>query len=156
MTVAIDTDFLVAVEIRDHLFHKPADAVLDRLLEEGHKLAVAPQMLAEFVHVVTDSKRLKDPLSMEEALARAEYWWQAREVVRIYPEGDAVSTWIEWLREHRLGRKRLLDTMLAASACSYGISTMVTNNEKDFKVFGSFEILTYKDQGNPSEKPSSV
>jgi predicted nucleic acid-binding protein len=156
MTVAIDTDFLVAVEIRDHLFHKPADAVLDRLLEEGHKLAVAPQMLAEFVHVVTDSKRLKDPLSMEEALARAEYWWQAREVVRIYPEGDAVSTWIEWLREHRLGRKRLLDTMLAASACSYGISTMVTNNEKDFKVFGSFEILTYKDQGNPSEEPSTV
>ena len=39
MTVAIDTDFLVAVEIRDHLFHKPADAVLSRLLEEGHKLA---------------------------------------------------------------------------------------------------------------------
>jgi predicted nucleic acid-binding protein len=148
MTVAIDTDFLVAVEIRDHLFHKPADAVLDRLLEEGHKLAVAPQMLAEFVHVVTDSKRLKDPLSMEEALARAEYWWQAREVVRIYPEGDAVSTWIEWLREHRLGRKRLLDTMLAASACSHGISTIVTNNEKDFKVFGSFEILTYKELGN--------
>jgi len=156
MTVAIDTDFLVAVEIRDHLFHKPADAVLDRLLEEGHKLAVAPQMLAEFVHVVTDSKRLKDPLLMEEALARAEYWWQAREVVRIYPEGDAVSTWIEWLREHRLGRKRLLDTMLAASACSYGISTIVTNNEKDFKVFGSFEILTYKDQGNLSEEPSTV
>ena len=156
MTVAIDTDFLVAVEIRDHLFHKPADAVLDRLLEEGHKLAVAPQMLAEFVHVVTDSKRLKDPLSMEEALARAEYWWQAREVIRIYPEGDAVSTWIEWLREHRLGRKRLLDTMLAALACSQGISTMVTNNEKDFKVFGSYEILTYKDQGIPSEKPSSV
>jgi predicted nucleic acid-binding protein len=156
MTVAIDTDFLVAVEIRDHLFHKPADAVLSRLLEEGHKLAVAPQMLAEFVHVVTDSKRLKDPLSMEEALARAEYWWQAREVVRIYPEGDAVYTWIEWLREHRLGRKRLLDTMLAASACSYGISTIVTNNEKDFKVFGSFEILTYKDQGNPSEEPSTV
>ena len=148
MTVAIDTDFLVAVEIRDHLFHKPADAVLGRLLEEGHKLAVAPQMLAEFVHVVTDSKRLKDPLSMEEALARAEYWWQAREVVRVYPEGDAVSTWIEWLREHRLGRKRLLDTMLAASACSQGISTIVTNNEKDFSIFGSFKILIYKEQGN--------
>ena len=156
MTVAIDTDFLVAVEIRDHLFHKPADAVLSRLLEAGHKLAVAPQTLAEFVHVVTDSKRLKDPLSIEEALARAEYWWQAREVVRIYPEGDAVSTWIEWLREHRLGRKRLLDTMLAASACSQGISTIVTNNEKDFKVFGSFEILTYKEQGNLSERPATV
>lgn len=26
MIVAIDTDFLVAVEIRDHIFHRPADA----------------------------------------------------------------------------------------------------------------------------------
>jgi predicted nucleic acid-binding protein len=143
MTAAIDTDFLLAVEIRDHIFHKPADSLLARLLEEGHKLAVAPQILAEFVHVVTDSNRLKEPLSMEEALARAEHWWQAREVIRIYPEGDAVTTWIEWLRDHRLGRKRLLDTMLAASARTQGISTIVTNNEKDFKIFASFKILTY-------------
>jgi len=148
MTVAIDTDFLVAVEIRDHLFHKSADALLGSLLGEGHKLAVAPQILAEFVHVVTDSKRLKEPLSMEEALARAEHWWQAREVVRIYPEGDAVTTWIEWLRDHRLGRKRLLDTMLAASACTQGISSIVTNNETDFKIFGRFKILTYNQQAN--------
>jgi predicted nucleic acid-binding protein len=141
--VAIDTDFLVAVEIRDHIFHRPADALLNRLLDDGRKLAVAPQMLAEFVHVVTDSKRLKEPLSMEEALARAEHWWQAQEVVRIYPEGDAVSTWIEWLREHRLGRKRLLDTMLAASAYTQEIAMIVTNNEMDFKIFGRFKILTY-------------
>lgn len=146
MTVAIDTDFLVAVEIRDHLFHKPADELLCLLLEEGHKLAVAPQILAEFVHVVTDSKRLKEPLSMEEALARAEYWWQAREVIRIYPEGDAVSTWIEWLRDYRLGRKRLLDTMLAAAAHTQGISTIITNNEKDFQIFGRFKILSYGQQ----------
>jgi predicted nucleic acid-binding protein len=144
MTVAIDTDFLVAVEIRDHLFHRPADVLLNNLLDEGHKLAVAPQTLAEFVHVVTDSKRLNEPLSIEDALARAEHWWQAREVFRIYPEGDSVTTWIEWLRDHRLGRKRLLDTLLAASAFAQGISTIITNNERDFKVFGKFKILTYQ------------
>jgi predicted nucleic acid-binding protein len=59
-----------------------------------------------------------------------------------------VTTWIEWLREHRLGRKRLLDTMLAASACTQGISTIVTNNEKDFKIFERFKILTYNQQQN--------
>jgi predicted nucleic acid-binding protein len=48
------------------------------------------------------------------------------------------------LRDHRLGRKRLLDTMLAASACTQGISTIITNNEKDFKIFGRFKTLTYK------------
>jgi predicted nucleic acid-binding protein len=144
MTLGIDTDFLVALEIRDHVFHKPADALLNRLLDEGHELAVAPQILAEFVHVVTDSKRLKEPLSMDDALSRAEHWWQAKEVVRLYPDGDTVSTWISWLRDHRLGRKRLLYTMLAAACSTRGISTLVSNNESDFLIFGKFKILTYK------------
>jgi len=43
MTVAIDTDFLVAVEIRDHLFHKPADELLGRLLEEGANWPLHPK-----------------------------------------------------------------------------------------------------------------
>ncbi|MFZ4779216.1 MAG: type II toxin-antitoxin system VapC family toxin [Terrimicrobiaceae bacterium] len=143
MTHAIDTDFLVALEIRDHIFHKPADGLLNRLLDEGHELAVAPQILAEFVHVVTDAKRMKEPLSMDDGLARAECWWQAREVLRIYPDGETVSTWIAWLRDHRLGRKRLLDTLLAAPCASHGISTIISNNGADFQVFGKFSILSY-------------
>jgi predicted nucleic acid-binding protein len=103
MIHAIDTDFLVAVEIRDHIFHKSADA-----------------------------------------LARAEHWWLAREVVRIYPDGESVPTWIGWLRAHRLGRTRLVDTLLAASCSAYGISTVISNNHKDYNVFGKFEIIGYK------------
>jgi len=143
MTHAIDTDFLVALEIRDHIFHKPAAALLDRLLDGGHEFAVAPQILAEFVHVVTDAKRLKEPLSMDDALARAEHWWQAREVLRLYPDGETITTWISWLRDHRIGRKRLLDTMLASSCASHGISTIISNNGADFQVFRKFHILTY-------------
>jgi predicted nucleic acid-binding protein len=146
MIHAIDTDFILAVEIRDHIFHKSADALLNHLLDEGHKLALAPQILAEFVHVVTDAKRLMNPLSMEDALARAEHWWLAREVVRIYPDGESVPTWIGWLRAHRLGRKRLLDTLLAASCSAYGVSTVISNNDKDYNVFGKFEIIGYKPQ----------
>lgn len=144
MTLGIDTDFLVALEIRDHIYHKQADALLARLLDEGHELAVAPQILAEFVHVVTDSKRLKEPLSMDDALSRAEHWWQAKEVVRLYPDGDTFGTWIGWLRDHRLGRKRLLDTMLAAACYAQGISTLVSNNDSDFQIFGKFNIFTYR------------
>lgn len=143
MRHAIDTDFLVALEIRDHVFHKNADALLNRLLDAGHELAVAPQTLAEFVHVVTDARRMNEPLSMEEALARAEHWWQAREVFRIYPAGETVTTWIGWLRDCRLGRKRLLDTMLAATCAEHGITTFISNNAADYGVLKTFTILTY-------------
>ena len=45
---------------------------------------------------------------------------------------------------HQLGRKRLLDTMLAASFRSAGVKRIVTNNERDFMVLGGFEIVNFR------------
>lgn len=144
MTHGIDTDFLVAAEIRDHPFHRQADALLQALLADGHDLAVAPQTLAEFIHIVTDPKRMPQPLSMGEAIGRAEHWWQAEEVLRVFPDAQSVKDFVGWLTRHQLGRKRLLDTMLAATFKQSGITRLITNNERDFKVFGCFEIVTFR------------
>jgi predicted nucleic acid-binding protein len=144
MTHGIDTDFLVAAEIQDHPFHREADAVLQALLRDGHELALAPQTLAEFIHILTDGKRMPQPLTMAEAISRAEHWWQAEEVVRVFPDGSTVSDFLTWLTRHQLGRKRLLDTMLAASFHSAGVKRIVTNNERDYKALGVFEIVGFR------------
>jgi len=143
MIHGIDTDFLVAVEVKDHPFHRQADALLSGLLKDGQDLALAPQTLAEFVHVVTDARRMPQPLGLTEAISRAEHWWQAAEVVRIFPDGRSVSGFIEWLRVHHLGRKRLLDTLLAATFRSAGIRKVISNNSADYRIFGGFEIVTF-------------
>lgn len=143
MTHGIDTDFLVAAEIREHPYHRPADALLQALLADGHELALAPQTLAEFIHIVTDPKRMPQPLSMAEAIGRAEHWWQATEVVRVFPDGQAVTDFFGWLSRYRLGRKRLLDTLLAVTFQQAGVKRLITNNEGDFKGFGYFEIVTF-------------
>jgi predicted nucleic acid-binding protein len=143
MTHGIDTDFLVAAEIRDHPFHHPADALLQALLADGHDLAVAPQTLAEFIHIVTDPKRMPQPLSMAEAVGRAEHWWQAAEVLRVFPDKQAVTDLLGWLTRHRLGRKRLLDTLLAATFQQAGVKRLITNNQRDFKIFDCFEIVSF-------------
>lgn len=144
MTHGIDTDFLVAVEIAEHPFHREADALLQSLLADGHDLALAPQTLAEFIHIVTDGKRMPQPLTLAEAINRAEHWWQAAEVVRVFPDGQTVADFFSWLTRHQLGRKRLLDTMLAATFQSAGVKRIVTNNERDFKVLGGFEIVGFR------------
>ncbi len=144
MTYGIDTDFLVAVEILDHPFHQQADAVLQTALNAGHHLALAPQVMAEFIHVVTDGKRMPRPLSMPEAISRAEHWWQASEVIRIFPDGNSVENFLNWLTRHQLGRTRLLDTLFAASLQGAGIKHLITNNERDFKIFACFEIVTFQ------------
>lgn len=144
MTYAEDTDFLVAVEICDHVFHEAADDLLNRLLEDGHNLAVTAQSLAEFIHVVTDSHRLPKPLVVGEAVERASRWWRAKEAVRIFPDASSTLAWLDLLQEHRLGRKRLLDTMLAATCRANDIRMLISNNENDFRIFKFLEIVTYR------------
>ena len=147
MTHGLDTDFLVAeipAEIRDHPFHQQADALLQSLLAGGHDLAIAPQTLAEFIHIVTDPKRMPQPLTMTEAISRAEHWWQAAEVQRVFPDGNCVMDFLGWLSRYQLGRKRLLDTLLAATFQQAGVSRLISNNDKDFKVFACFEVVTFR------------
>lgn len=67
MTHGADTTFLIAVEIIEHEHHADALRVLNELLAQGDRIALAPQVLAEFLHVVTDARRFERPLSIEMA-----------------------------------------------------------------------------------------
>jgi len=144
MTYGLDTDFLVACEIVDHPFHQSADVLLQSLLEAEHDFALAPQTLAEFIHIVTDQRRMPVPLVVMDAISRAEQWWQAAEVVRVFPDGNSVPCFFAWLRQYQLGRKRLLDTLLAASFRNAKVTKIITNNSKDYEVLASFEFVTFK------------
>lgn len=145
MTHGIDTDFLVAAEIVDHPFHHGADTLLRSLVAGGHDLALAPQTLAEFIHVVTDPKRMPTPLPMSEAISRSDHWWHAEEVRRVLPDGQVVRDFLGWLSKYNLGRKRLVDTLLAATFYRAGIRKVITNNEADYQVFGCFELVTFRE-----------
>ncbi len=57
MIHGLDTGFLVAAEVREHGAHAEARATLAQVLSAGDVIAIAPQVLAEFVHVVTDPRR---------------------------------------------------------------------------------------------------
>jgi predicted nucleic acid-binding protein len=49
-----------------------------------------------------------------------------------------------WLARHQLGRKRLLDTLLAATYQRAGVRRLITNNGKDYRVFDCFEIVDFR------------
>jgi predicted nucleic acid-binding protein len=116
MNHGLDTGFLVAAEVREHAEHADARHALVRLLSAGDLIAIAPQVLAEFIHIVTDPRRFAQPLDMTAARQVAEQWWTARDVVRVFPDDDATRQFLAWLQQFSLGRKRLLDTLLAATA----------------------------------------
>ncbi len=138
MTYGLDTGFLVAAEVAEHPLHARVGTQLVQLVTAGDRIALTPQVLAEFVHVVTDPKRFTLPLSADDALRLADQWWRAREVEQTFPNDDAVRLFLGWMQQHRLGRKRLLDSLLAATYRTAGIDSLLTLNAQDFAILGGF------------------
>ena len=142
MIHGLDTGFLVAAEVVEHADHTMARQTLAQLVAAGDRVAISPQILAEFIHVVTDPRRFAQPLSMDEAQRLAQQWWTAREVDRVFPNEAATQQFLAWLGQFSLGRKRLLDTLLAATYHQAGIQSVLTTNPADFATFGIFNCIT--------------
>lgn len=79
---------------------------------------------------------------MDAALERAELWWNSPEVDQINSDMGSMHTFFSWMREHRLGRKRILDTMLASVFAEAGIVFVLTTNSRDFTLMDCFSCIT--------------
>jgi predicted nucleic acid-binding protein len=142
--IGADTTLLVQIEVAELPAHGAALELLrNEILSPQIPMALAPQVLAEFIHVVTDPRRFQKPLTMQEALAKAEFWWNAAEVEQVFPTDDSERRFIHWMQQHQLGRKRVLDTQLASTLWEAGVRSLITSNPDDFQKFG-FRFLTPK------------
>ena len=72
---------------------------------------------------------------MNEALKRAAKWWDAGETRRVTPNDESISLFVEWMSRFDLARKRIPDTMLAATYKCAGVALIVSTNFRDFAVF---------------------
>lgn len=140
--IGVDTSFLVALAAREHPVHRTCWRLFeDEIVGRSGSMAVASQVLTEFAHVVTDPRRFERPLEMAEALALCEQWWNADECRPVHADFDAGALFLTWMEQHGLGRKRLLDTLLAASYYCAGVRRIATTDWRDFNVYAVFDVL---------------
>jgi predicted nucleic acid-binding protein len=145
--LALDTDVLVSWVMAGAPRHRAAVQLVDiEARQRDAGLAIAPQVMHEFLHVATDPRRFENPLSMPEGLRWARNLWSAKEVVRIVPAPGVLDRTLELLERHRLGRKRILDTALAATLELAGVRRLATFNPGDFRPFSVLELV-----GSPAQ-----
>jgi len=143
--IGLDTTVLLTHEIQEATGHEALRAHIRMAALSGDvQFALTPQVLQEFVHVATDPRRFKVPLTMDQALERSRFWWESAEVVQCHPGGRAWEQAWAWMEKFRLGRKRILDTYLAATYHERGINRLATANTMDFAVFGVFEFESWR------------
>jgi predicted nucleic acid-binding protein len=140
---AIDTNILVYLAASDVPQHVESRRYIERFLSQsqGNRIAVTEDVLFEFVHVVTDPKRLKNPMKMGQALAWAEAFWSGQETTPLLPSPMTFSRTLELLRTHGLSRKRIRDTLLAAILEENAVRELLTANVSDFQIFPFLEPI---------------
>jgi hypothetical protein len=140
--IGVGNTFLVELSLTDLAGRPRARALLAGVVpSEVNPLVLTPLVINEFAHTATDPKRFATPLTVERAAGIARDCWETREVLRLRETADSVALFLRWLDEFQLGRKRLLDTQLAATLHVGGVRKLLTSNPADFSVFGVFELL---------------
>jgi predicted nucleic acid-binding protein len=140
--LALDTDVLVGWAMTGARHHRQVRVLVEgELAARRGRVALVARVVEEFLHVVTDARRFPDPFTMPQAVAYAAALVSARDVVLIDAGRMTLPRTLELLQTHRLGRKRILDTGLAATLEAAGVRRLATFNGSDFAPFGFLDVV---------------
>ena len=77
MILGIDTNVLVHWAMSGTPHHRAARRLFQLEVENRRHLGMVPQVLQEFLHVVTDGRRFEQPFSMPQASDFVRRFWSA-------------------------------------------------------------------------------
>jgi predicted nucleic acid-binding protein len=137
----LDCNVLVQLALADHPANAATVAAVQAETQREGRLVFPALVVTEFLHVAIDAKRFTPPLTMNEALDWIEDFMANPAVGLLEPSQESVRQMLRWMRQLNLGRKRILDTHLAAVLHTAGVRRLLTSNPADFAVFGVLETV---------------
>ena len=142
MIFGVDANVLIYSAIQSMPEHKRVLSFFERRVLTGEiTCAVTFPVLLEFMHVTTDARRFSRPLTVEESAGMVEQYWHSVDWRQLLPQPGTGTRTLDLLRRYGLGRKRLLDTYLAATLLDNGVTTLITCDQNDFKVFEGLRTI---------------
>lgn len=126
MILGIDTDVLVHWAMDEAPHHVAVRRLLGVEIERQQRLGLTQQALYEFLHIVTDGRRFANPMEMPRVIGLTRQLWNGSEVEQIIPWAGIHNRVCELMERWHLGRKRILDTALAATLESTRVRRLCT------------------------------
>jgi len=137
----LDSNILIYAADSHSQFYTQCKALITRGLKGEELLCVCPQVLLEFFAVVTNPKRVTQPLPPEEAMEEVRKYLRAKNILKIYPGEDIVERIAELSRRHSVSGPRIFDLKLVATMISNGVRRLYTYNEEHFKNFEEIDAV---------------
>jgi len=137
----LDSNILIYADQELSPFHIQAKALRDKGVRGEIPLCVCPQVLLEFFAVVTNPRRVTNPLSPSEAMEEVKKYLRAKNILKIYPREDIIERIADLSQKHRITGSRIFDLKLVATMLSNGIRRLYTYNQDHFRDFEEIEVV---------------
>lgn len=97
---------------------------------------IAPQNLCELYAIITNPRRVQNPLAPADALRLIGLYWRSARLKKILPTPDVVTRFLELVQAVPVRAVDTFDAFLAATALANGVSEVYTENTADLARFG--------------------
>jgi predicted nucleic acid-binding protein len=140
MRVLVDTNILVRRVNRKDPSYGDARRALNLLRDRGDQLCIFPQVVVEFWSVCTRPLQ-RNGLGLSPAIADR-IATRIEAIFDLLPETpDAYAVWRALVKLHGVSGLKVYDARLVASTKVYGIGTILTFNDADFRRFSEIEAV---------------
>jgi predicted nucleic acid-binding protein len=137
----IDTNVLVYRADQDSTFHLPSVNLISRGLRGDISLCLAPQNLTEFYAVMTNPKRVTNPIDPVAARVEIERYLQSQNIRKIYQTADLIPKLLELINQYPPTRQQIFDLQLIATMLVNDITRIYTFNAKHFQPYQEIEVI---------------
>lgn len=105
---------------------------------------VSSQNFTEFISVITNPKRIINPLSQEKAIDEIENYFSSQVFNLIYPTAKTFSIFMDLTKKYSVKKPmQFFDLFLTATMLTWGVTKIATFNTDDFKNIKEIEIFNF-------------
>lgn len=140
--VLLDANVLVYAVDETSPYHEASRWVRERGRAGELALVVTPQVLYEFYSVVTDPRRVTQPLSAEDAATEVEQYLADRRIRKIHPGPDIGRLVVTLLRRYPLTRQNVFDIVILATMLGNDVKKICTYDTVQFERFSEVVTVT--------------
>jgi predicted nucleic acid-binding protein len=155
-TYLIDTNILVYAYNEDVEFHEEALRILENALNKTINAAIADKSLFEFFAIITDSRRVENPITVDEAIEIINFLVDSN-IKIVYSSPFSFLKTLELIKKYKIKKQEIFDINLVALMIQNKIDTIITADDKHFKnrkeinVINPFKQQTKKETENIPE-----
>jgi predicted nucleic acid-binding protein len=139
-TYLIDTNILVYAYNEDVEFHEEALEIIEDALNKNINAVIADKNLFEFFAIITDDRRVENPITIEEAIEIINLLINSN-IKILYSSPFVLSKILELTKKYKIKKQEIFDISLIALMIQNKIDTIITANERHFKNIKEISVL---------------